>query len=431
MDCTRYIRHSYPIDFNDEKVLTDPISHTVVDGIEYFLLNHPDYIQHILQNPGDNYKKADMFYRTLRTMVGRGVLTSEGTMWERQRKSLIPAFGKQIIDDLIAKVSEVTLRYINSIDEHLEIDQSIDIHHTLMSLTMHVFCDAMFTIKLTNAQSDAILEAEKILGQLSSTIACMEDADKNSNNKTYVQYEKNLKILDDFAYDIIQDRKTSSIEYNDLLQLLMNSQQKNAEITDLELRDQIITLLIAGHETCGNTLTWACYLLSQNKKIEEKLRTDVKNAIGNRKFELNDFQKVSWPQLVFKEALRMFPPGYLISRTPVNDDMIGGNRIPANSIVVISPWVTHHNEKYWENPFTFNPARFSGNVRFGPIYIPFWGGARVCMGKSFAMREGPIILASLAKRYSFDLSSNQLVEAYGEITLRPRFPFNLTLTKVE
>lgn len=428
--CIRYLVHDFPIDLNDEIVLTEPISRANRDGTEFILLNQPDYIQHVFRDKDHIYRKEGTFVKILKMFVGHGVPCTEGKTWERQRQSIRPAFGKQSLDQMMGKMSDVTINTINELDRHLEDSKTVDIHYDLNALTLKIIAEALFSEELTNETVKALLDAEKIASMTTAKLFTLSEEDKKANTFLYDQFSMNRKIMDNFANELIEKRRKSSVKQNDLLQLLLDSQEQNKEITDEEIRDQCLTLLNGAHDTCAQTLTWACYLLSQNKDIEEKIRQDVNQNVGNRRFELSDYEKITWPQMMFKETLRLFPPAHIMERTPITDDWIGDIKIPAHANVAISPWVTHRNANYWENPFMFDPTRFSPTNPVNPAFIPFGGGPRVCIGQGLAMREGALILAALTQRYSFELPPKQRVQAYGSLTLIPRFGLKLILNKV-
>lgn len=426
--CIRHIVQDLPIDLNDEKVIDSPISRANLDGTEYFLLNQPEYIQHVLQNKHNIYHKEGPFIKYQKMFLGCGLPTTEGKTWDRQHQLLLPCFGKQSLDKMAAKSFDVTLRFVNDIEQHLSETGLVDIHHSLMLLTLKIIAEALFSVNLNNEQANALLEAEKTATFTSAKLVKLSEDEKKTNLLLTAEYEKAKKVLDDFAYQTIENRRKSDPK-DDLLKVLLDAQKSNPEITDVEIRDQIFSFLIGGHDTCGQTLTWGCYLLSQHKEIEEKLRADVNQVIGDREFQQADLEKMTWPLMVFKETLRLFPPGHMLTRVPASDDVIGGIQIPAGSIIIISPWVTHRNKNYWTDPFTFDPTRFSKNTSPNSAFIPFGGGPRVCLGQGLAFREGTLILAALAKHFTFELPPKQRVQAYGALTLTPRFGLKLILKR--
>lgn len=420
-DCLRKILHAYPIDLNDEKVMSEPVSSVEAAGERFILVNHPNYIQQILEDKNGNYSKAQFSSAAFESLIGKGLLTSEGELWRRQRKSLNPAFRKKKLNLSGELISNTTHTYLKQLEEQIKQDPVVDFNYAMIYLTLSIFTKAFFSISLTPQEVDKIIKTEKIMTKIIDS-ASLNQVGLEENE----EYIDALKVYDDFAYNLIDERKKSNKKYDDVVDMLIASQQENPEITDQELRDEIISLLVGGHETCANAATFTGYILSQNKDVETQLRDEVKMVVGSRDVEASDLDQLTWPQMVFKEVLRLFPPAYIIHRTAINDDEIDGHKIPAKAIVTVCPWLTHRNPNYWEEPFTFKPTRFmTAPENF--TFIPFGLGSRVCLGQGFAMIQGPLIVAALAQHFTFELPKDQKVSMYCGLLTRPRYGLHLIL----
>jgi cytochrome P450 len=240
-----------------------------------------------------------------------------------------------------------------------------------------------------------------------------------------VRFGRARRTLDALVLRIIDERRKSSEQPSDLLSLLMSSEDEETreKMSDRQLRDEVMTLVAAGHETTANAMTWTLYLLSQHPTIAERLRRELDQVLAGRPPALEDLPRLVFTKAVLEESLRLFPPAWIFERQAIIDDEIGGYRVPRKAMVAISPYLMHRNPRYWERPDAFDPDRFSASqtaARPKYAYLPFGGGARLCIGNAFAMMEAQIILAMVAQKWSLDLAPGFSVQMEPSVTLRPR-----------
>ncbi len=236
-----------------------------------------------------------------------------------------------------------------------------------------------------------------------------------------------IRTLDKVVYGMIEERRRSGEDRGDLLSMLMAARDADSGETmnDQQLRDEVMTLFVAGHETTANALTWTWYLLAKSPPVARRLRAELDQVLGGRAPTVDDLPKLPYLLQVVQEALRLYPPAWLIGRTPIQDDEIAGYHIPAGSTIMMSQYVTHRHPDFWEQPEGFDPDRFAAHPP--PAYFPFGGGPRVCIGNNFALIEARLVLATVAQRYRVELVPGHPVEPESMITLRPRYGVQVTL----
>jgi cytochrome P450 len=240
------------------------------------------------------------------------------------------------------------------------------------------------------------------------------------------RFWKALRTLDAVVYQILEQRRKSTEEHDDLLALLMQARDEESGqgMSDQQLRDEIMTLLVAGHETAANALAWCWYLLAQNPESEQKLQQEVDTVLGGRQVTVADLAQLPYTRMVFEEAMRLYPPVWIIMRKALQEDSLGGNKIAANTYILWSTYAIHRHPDFWEEPEKFEPERFSVERSAGRprhVYIPFSHGPRLCIGNTFAMTEAQLIIAAIAQRYRLKLVPDQKIEPQTLMTLRPKY----------
>lgn len=388
-----------------------------------FMLNHPDHIQRVLQDNHTNYKKG-FFYDRLKVLVGDGLLTSNGDFWLRQRRIASPAFHK----DTLAKLqTSMVKRTTEMLDEwsagYVATGETFDVAAEMMRLTLGIAGDTLFGVDLLDGAEEvgeAASDALEILNIRGNSLLVLPTAIPTSQNR---RLTKAVKVLDDVVNGVIAERRKSGEQKPDLLGMLMDATDGDTgeKMNDKQLRDEVMTLLLAGHETTAQALSWTWYLLSKHPAVERQMRKEL-DALGGKPPTVADLPSLKYTDMVVKESLRRYPPAWLISRTAKEDDVIGGYRIPRGATVLLSPYVMHHHPAYWENPEGFDPERFveeehKKRPRFA--YFPFAAGPRMCIGWHFAMMELVTCVATIMQRVKLNLTPGFEVVPEPTITLRP------------
>jgi cytochrome P450 len=396
-----------------------------------YFLSHPDYIKHVLVDNNQNYVKGRGLALT-KPVVGEGLLTSEGELHQRQRRLIQPAFHRRRIAALAETMTRFTVEHVA--DWHA--GDTRDLHHELMRLTMSIVTHSLFGVDLTRENKALADTLDALMNGFS-----FGDATPIGQLLRYLptprtrRQAKLLVTLDRAIYGFIQAGRARTEERDDLLSLLLAAQDSagdGAGMSDRQIRDEVMTLFIAGHETTANAISWTFYLLAQHPEAEAKLHQELAAVLGGRLPTADDVPALKYTKQVFSEALRLYPPAWVIGRMAVAADEIGGYRIPAGSTVIVSQWVTQRHPAYWDEPEQFRPERFdpdqpAAQQRPRYAYFPFGGGPRLCIGEPFAWMEGVLLIATLAQRFGFRLAPAVRVEPQPLLTLRPKYGLPVVL----
>jgi cytochrome P450 len=393
---------------------------------EMHMLNHPDHIQHVLQDRHTNYGKG-FFYERLKILVGEGLLTSNGDFWLRQRRIASPAFHKERLAALQETMTARTTKMLEEWQPHLASGATFDAAAEMMRLTLGIAGDTLFGKDLLSdaeAVGEAASDALEILNDRGNSLLIIPSVIPTAQNR---RLTRAIKTLDDVVNGVIAERRAlakrgETVAKPDLLQMLMEAKDGDTGegMSDKQLRDEVMTLLLAGHETTAQVLSWTWFLLSKHPAVERTLRAEIDSVLGQRTVTVADLPKLKYTEMVIKEAMRRYPPAWLFSRTAKEDDVIGGYKIKKGSTVLLSPYVMHHHPAYWDNPEGFDPERFrdeSKRPKFA--YFPFAAGPRMCIGWNFAMMELMSIVPTVLQRVRLQLVPGFDVIPEPTITLRP------------
>ena len=397
-----------------------------------YLLSHPDYIKHVLQDNHRNYGKNAFAYRALRTILGNGLLTSEGDFWLRQRRLAQPAFHRQRIEGFGSIMTHATQVMLERWEAYAEHHHAFDLSQEMTRLTLRIAGETLFHIDLSD-------EADEVGGALSVALEQINDRlHRLFTLPTFFPTPQNrrfvaaLHTLDNVVEEMIAERRRMPEDRGDLLSMFMlvQDEETGERMNDRQLLDEVKTMLLAGHETTANALTWTWYLLAQHPEVEARLTTELAEVLGGRVPLIADLPRLPYTHMVIQESIRLFPPAWIILRHAIKDDEIGGYPVPAGRVVGISPYVMHRHPGFWDEPEAFHPERFTPErvaERHRFAYIPFAAGPRQCIGNTFAMTEAQLVLATVAQRYRLRLVPEHRVETHTAITLRPRHGMHVTL----
>jgi cytochrome P450 len=419
-----------PIDlFTEVAELGDVVSLKFAHA-RYFLVNDVETVHHVLVDNNRNYTKSPN-YKGLKLVLGEGLVTSEGEFWRRQRKLSQPAFHRDRVASFVSAMVDETDAMLRAWDER--VGDVIDVHAEMMKLTLRIVARTLFSTTV-GAEAAEIGEALGVAIRHANDYAeAVIKPPQWIPSPKNLHFKRSLKTLDALVFRIIDTRRRGeSADVNDLLALLMAATEEGRGMTDRQLRDEVMTIVMAGHETTANALVWTFYLLSKDPEIERRLRRDVQSGIGDRAPVAEDAPKLKYASMVINESMRLFPPVWAFERQAVHDDVVGGFRVPAKSMVAISPFLLHRNRAYWDNPEGFDPERFSPRGSEGRpklAYLPFGGGPRQCIGMGFAMIEAQMLLARIVQRFRLELASSVRVDPEPVVTLRPRGGLRMRLRR--
>lgn len=394
------------------------------------LLSHPDDVKHVLQDRHVDYGKS-YFYERLKLLAGEGLVTSEGAFWLRQRRLAAPAFHRERIGRLQSMMARRTGEMLERW-RGLEGAESFDVAREMTRLTLGIAGESLFGMDLIGAAEevgDAAATALEITNQRGNQLVLFPQAIPTPQNR---RFKKALKVLDGVVYDVIEHRENSGERGDDLLQMFLDVEDADTgeRMTRRQLRDEVLTMLLAGHDTTANALAWTFYLLSKHPDVERRLAEEVEAVVGDKAPTGADLPKLELTTRVIKESLRLYPPAWIIGRVAKKDDVIRGVKVPAGTSVMLAPWVVHRHPDHWENPEGFDPDRFlpdEESKRHKMAYFPFAAGPRMCIGREFALMELKTIVPMIVARYRLGLVPGAVVEPEPTITLRPRGGVPMTL----
>ncbi|MEW6209244.1 MAG: cytochrome P450 [Acidobacteriota bacterium] len=386
-----------------------------------YLVNHPDYIRDVLVTHSRNFIKSRGLQMAKR-FLGEGLLTSEGDAHLRQRRLAQPAFHRQRINAYAQAMVACSART----SDRWRDGETLDIAQEMMRLTLAIVGKTLF-------DADVESEAKEIGAALTSIMQLFDRITKPFPEilnrlplPSNFRFRRASRRLDETIYRIINERRRSGEDRGDLLSMLLvatDTEGDGTGMTDRQLRDEAMTIFLAGHETTANALSWTWYLLSQHPEVEARLHTEIDEVLQGRLPEADDFARLKYTEMVLAESMRLYPPAWAMGRQVIDDYKIDSYTIPSGTIILMSPYVMHRDERYYTEPFRFDPERWTEEARQARprfSYFPFGGGPRVCIGEQFAWMEGVLVLAMLAQRWRMRLAPDQDVKPRPLITLRPK-----------
>jgi cytochrome P450 len=383
-----------------------------------YFVSHPDYIEQVLVTHNRKFIKGRIL-RKNKQLFGNGLLTSEGDFWLRQRRLAQPAFHRT----RVASYADTMVRYAERLQAEWKGGEERDIHADMMRLTLQIVAKTLF-------DADVDREARKVGLALEAIMELNSDFRKLILTPKWLPTPRNIRAtiatrrLDKIIFRFIEERRVSGKDSGDLLSMLLAARDDDgSRMTDRQLRDEAITIFLAGHETTANALSWTWMLLSQNPAVEAKLHAELDAVLARRTPALDDLPSLRYTGHVITESMRLYPPAWGMARIAIEDVEIGGYPIPKGCGVSLAQWVVHRDPRWFDAPEEFRPERWDGDLmkrlpRFA--YFPFGGGPRQCIGNNFAVMEATLLLATIAQRFRIRLVEGRPLVPMPSITLRPR-----------
>jgi cytochrome P450 len=387
-----------------------------------YLVNHPDLVRDILVTNQANFTKSRALQRA-KILLGQGLLTSEGKFHLRQRRLVQPAFHRDRLAGYAAVMSEYAVR----VRERWKAGSTLDISDEMMRLTLGVVGKTLFSADVESEAPEIGQALTTVLKMFRMLMLPFSEYLEKLPLPSIRRFEKARDRLDQTIYGLIRERRKSGEDTGDLLSMLLLAQDDEADgtgMTDTQVRDEALTLFLAGHETTANALTWTWYLLSQNPECEARLHQEIDAVLEGRVPQMTDLPQLRYTEMVFAEGMRLYPPAWAIGRMSKEPFELGGMHIGAKSICILSPYVMQRDPRWFPEPDRFDPERWTPEARDARpkfSYFPFGGGARVCIGERFAWMEGALILATLAQKWKLRLADGHRVEPLPLITLRTKY----------
>jgi cytochrome P450 len=402
--------------------------------VHAYFFNHPEFVRDILVTRQGNFIKSRMLQRA-RVLLGEGLLTSEGQFHLRQRRMVQPAFHRGRLAGYAAVMGEYAART----GSRWQAGQTLDVADEMMRLTLAVVGKTLFSADVETEATEIGSALTSVLKMFDMLMLPFSEYFEKLPIPAVKRFERGRDTLDRIIYKIIAERRASREDQGDLLSMLLLAQDEEASaetseaerrMSDKQIRDEALTLFLAGHETTANALTWTWYLLSQNPECESRMHEEVDRVLSGRTPGFDDFPALRYTEMVLAEAMRLYPPAWGVGRMNLEAFEIGGIEVPARSICLLSPYVMHRNPAYYPDPERFDPERWTPEARQARpkfSYFPFGGGSRVCIGERFAWLEGVLILAALARKWKLRLEPGHPVEILPLITLRTKHGMKMTV----
>ena len=397
---------------------------------EVYFLTYPDHVRDVLTTHHHRFMKGQGI-QEMKRLLGEGLLTSEDPFHKRQRRLVQPMFHHS----RISTYGDVMVRYADELGRTWSDGQVLDVHEQMMKLTLSIVGKCLFDTDIDDTAAKRIRDA----------LAATLDLFRRFESFPFTDLLMRLPLpakrrffeakesLDSIVFDMINQRRATG-DRGDLLSTLLTVQDEEATggMSDQQVRDEAMTILLAGHETTANALTWTWYLLSQHPDVEQKLHREIDVVLGNRLPSAEDLPRLAYAERILSEAMRLYPPAWVLGRKALDDHEVDGYVIPAGSLVLLSPYVVHHDARWFPDPYGFDPDRWTSEeqrIRPKHAYFPFGGGPRLCIGESFAWMEGVLVLVTLARRWRFRLARGHPVGLQPAVTLRPKHGMRMVLER--
>ena len=392
-------------------------------------INHPEMIQQVLLLQHGKFHKSDLTKKIVAPLLGQGLLISEGDFWRRQRRLAQPAFQRQRINEYSSTMVECAQLQARGWRE----GQERNIADEMMALTLESAVRTLFGTTLPGTAQHVGRSMEFLMRYSLRRARAPLQVPASWPTPANLRSRREFQFMDSLVYRIIEDRRQKGhLEgRGDLLSMLMAAMDDDGtQMTPKQLRDETMTLFIAGHETTALTLAWTWYLLSENPAVEKKLFEEVRGVLAGRAPAVQDLERLPYLQAVISEVLRLYPAAYIMARTTIAPLSLGGYDLPAGSTILFSQWVMHRDARYYDQPEIFRPERWIEGLagRLPPgAYFPFGDGPRRCIGQGFALLEAALVIATLAGRYRFRLVPGQTIAPEPLVTLRPHDGIRMTI----
>lgn len=388
--------------------------------IGFYIISDPDIMHEVLVDKAELFHKGSLLRNAFRPFLGNGLLISEGDFWKRQRKLTQPAFHMKRID----AYGKAMMDYTEGMIDAWKDQQVIWLDRHMMKLTLQIIARTMFDADVSGDAEQVGVLLTDILEATNDRINAAFRIPEWIPTPQRMRVKRSVAELDAILQRFIDERRSLKQDKGDLLSMLLLAQDDDGSgMTDKQLRDELMTIFLAGHETTAMALSWTWYLLSQHPEVIKKLQAEVDTVLNGRAPTVADLPRLPYTEMVVKESMRLYPPAPGFSREPIEDVELAGYTVPKGSLFLMSSYAMHHNPRYFPEPEKFMPERFTPEneqTRHKYAYLPFGGGPRVCIGNNFALMEARLVLAVMIQRVELNLIPGQVIEPQQLVTLRPK-----------
>jgi cytochrome P450 len=414
-----------PLGFLMENALRfGPVFRYQVGPFVFHLASHPDGVRHVLQDHYRNYPRSWM-YRRVKPVIGDGMVSTEGEVWRRQRRMAQPAFTHQRVAALAAPMTELAGEMLDRWDATFaRTGRTFDLAAEMVELTLRIVGRTLLGVDLSGDTADLRVYINEAMAWVEYRMSHLLSPPPSVPTPRNLRFNRSMRAFDRIVYGVIRQRRRDGAAGDDLMSLMLDvrDEESGTAMTDLEVRDQAMTFIGAGHETTAVALSWVFYLLSRHPEVERRVRDEVEQVLAGRVPTSADVAKLPYVRNVISETLRLYPPVYATARDVLEDDVIAGCRIPRKTTMVLCTYVTHRHPEFWPDPDQFDPDRFTPGRSAGrPRYawFPFLGGPHQCIGNDFAMMEAALIIAMVTQRFRLALAPGATVTMKPLVALRP------------
>ena len=414
-----------------------PIARFRFGPFEYVMANEPDAVKHVLVDNHRNYVKSRN-YDGLKLLLGEGLVTSEGDFWRRQRKLAQPAFHRERLTHFADTMTRATQTMLDRWEREVAPRAPLDVHREMMRVTLDIVGRTLLSTDLDDRQGDIGRAMGSLLRDINEYTMMLVRLPRWLPTPMNFRLTRAMKTLDGFVRGIVRRRRELGArgdEEHDLLSMLLaaRDEETHESMSDRQLKDEVMTIVTAGHETTANALTWTLFLLAKHPGVARRLHEELDAVLGPDRTAptLADLPKLAYTTAVLQESMRLYPPVWSFERQALNDDVVAGYAVPKGAIVGLFPYLLRRDPRFWSDPQGFEPERFlSGKEAHRPryAYVPFGGGPRTCIGNAFAMMEAQILLSMITRRYRLELAPGARVVPEPVVTLRPKHGLPMTLT---
>ncbi|WP_136716224.1 cytochrome P450 [Halorientalis salina] len=394
-------------------------------GREAYLLTHPDTIGRVLVEDDEKFTKARFRDDAVERLLGQGMLLSEGDLWRQQRRLAQPAFGMDRLRDLGELVTDRTASLLSGWED----GDVVDVHGEMATVTVQIITEVLFDAELTDDRAERVREALEPVGERfepDPRRVLIPDWMPTEENRIY---DDAVATLDEVVEEFVTERRRRGYaEGDDLLAILLRAVDEGT-IEAERLRDELVTMLLAGHDTTALALTYTWYLLDEHPEARERLHDELDSVLGGATPTVEDLPRLDYTERLLQESMRLYPPVYSLFRQPKLDVRLDGYRIPEGAVLFLPQWVVHRDPRWWDEPDQFDPDRWIGTDADRPqyAYFPFGAGPRHCIGKHLSMMEGQLILATVAQAFELERVASGPLDRRGSITMHPRDPVDVRL----
>ncbi|MGR8947264.1 MAG: cytochrome P450 [Gammaproteobacteria bacterium] len=397
---------------------------------DVYLVNHPEAVRQVLSKNYEHYSKHTIDYRVLKNIMGNGLVSNDGPDWVRQRKLMQPVFSNRNVNSFDKAINDATAKTIRRW-ETLPADETVWMEREMLRLTYQIVGSTLFGTDIDEYHDDVaeILEIVNLRPQEYKALLTMISWLPIASNR---RWRKAKKQLDKIVYTLIDQRRAERIQDKDILDRLLGAKDSDTGkgMSETQLRDEVVTLMLAGHETSANALAWTLHLLGIHPEIEQRLYQEIGKVVGDNPATAADLLDMPYLKQVVQESMRVYPPVWAVARRSEEPAEYAGFYIPEKSYIGIVPYALHRDPKHWPDPSRFDPDRFSpenSKGRHSYCYLPFAAGPRACIGASMAMLEIQLVLVQIVRRFKLAMVPNHPIDSVAKVTLRPRHGIAMTI----